>query len=75
MKRLRTLSIARIEALNRRNYASAWGGSYWFYVNARKRREWERRRWRHVRLVPLVPVESLPGETPIAEAPATPVVH
>ena len=73
MKRLRTLSVAHLEALNRRNYKSAWGGSYWFKINARKRSEWERSRWRHFRLVPMLPAETLPGEQPIAEA--APVVH
>ena len=48
MKRLRTLSIARPEALDRRMYKSAWVGSYWLAVRRRKQRERQVRLLRHV---------------------------
>jgi len=71
MKRLRTLSVSDIDALNERTRKSAWGGAYWYRVNCRKRFEEERRQLQRMMLViPLCPVpapDQLPGEHPIQE--------
>jgi len=71
MKRLRTLSVSDIDALNRRNRKIAWGQSYWYWVNLRKSREQQHRVMRSMAFV--IPVgqipapDQLPGEHPIQE--------
>jgi len=78
VKRLRTLSIARPEALNRRLCRQAWGQPYWRRLSVRKRLEWELRQMRRIAIFPLVRVEPeviLPGEAPLDETSGQPVRH
>ena len=78
MKRLRTLSIARPEALNRRLCRQAWGQPYWRRLSVRKRLEWELRQMRHSGFVQHIRIEPeviLPGEAPLDETSGQPVRH
>lgn len=74
MKRLRTPSVSRPEALDRRNAKSAWGGCYWRGVNLRKRLECQRRESRAMRdwlarnFVTVSPPLPLDGEPAIEAA-------
>ena len=72
MKRLRMLSIARPEALDRRNVKAAWGQAYWRGVNVRKIRERQLRqalqflaRLPRVEFVPVAPAD---GESAVEAA-------
>lgn len=73
MKRLRTPSVSRPEALDRRNAKSAWGGCYWRGVNLRKYQERQQRQIRQllasmprIEFVPLTPPAD--GESAIETA-------
>lgn len=77
MKRLRLLSIRDPDALDRRNYRSAWGIGYWLRVNRRKHLERQARQLARM-ILPLVRVDvdpALPGEEKLDATPAPPVVH
>jgi len=72
VKRLRTLSIAQPDELDRRNYRSAWGQAYWRGVNVRKIRERGLRQALQIlaRLpcVEFVPVAPADGESAVEAA-------
>lgn len=83
MKKLRSLSVKNPDALNRRNWRSAWGGFFWVGVNRRKQAEAQVRAARaalriyaavQARMAEAAQDAPLPGEQAIDDT-ATPVRH